>query len=58
MSKFIYVFSSDIKERLISEGFILIQEDKTKDIYIFENREKTSLSFDNIECVFSNILTL
>lgn len=59
MGKFIYAFSNEDRDMLLSLGLILLQENKIKDktIYVFENSEHGKLDFklgDGIEATSSD----
>lgn len=58
--KFVYAYSADDKDYLLSKGFVLIKCDETHNRYLFEN--KSSYSFSHEEAVgrmivFSNTMT-
>ena len=55
--KFIYVFTDQDRDELLSRGYILLKEDKSNQIYIFSYDGKEE-NFDslNLYC-FSNVLT-
>lgn len=56
--KFIYVFDSSDKERLVKSGYKLLKEDSTNSIYVFESNTELSFAEQGIEkYVFSNVLT-
>lgn len=56
--KFIYVFDSSDKERLVKSGYKLLKEDNTNSIYVFESNTELSFAEQGIEkYVFSNVLT-
>ena len=59
--RFIYVFDVEARDYLISNKFNLIStvktKDKSKEIFVFENKENIKLDLENIGAVFSNTLT-
>lgn len=56
--KFIYVFDSADKERLVSIGYKLLKEDSMNSIYIFETDAKLSFAGQGVEkFIFSDVLT-
>lgn len=57
MSKFIYVFSEEGKDVLLSRGFELIKANEQKKIYVFLNSERKDFVFARIPYVFSDTLT-
>lgn len=56
--KFIYVFGKEDCDMLRNRGYVLIQSDEKKNLYVFEN--KNELDFSSIQCnaIFSDTLTL
>ena len=56
MRKFIYVFSQNKKEELLSKGYYLMKEDAEKQVYVFANDERFEFQQD-ADCVTSDILT-
>lgn len=58
MMKFIYVFSQDDKEKLITAGYNLLKADTQNDIYTFEANEKLNFALNSlVEFVESDKLT-
>ena len=59
MERFIYAFSEEDKDYLLSKGFTLLQSDEIHRKYLFENNQKFKFSKDaeNRNFVFSNMLT-
>ena len=56
MKKFIYVQDKKIKDKLLSLGYHLIQENNN--LYIFENKETLNFDLDDTyKYVMSDILT-
>jgi len=58
--RFIYVFSSDDRDKLLSYGFDLIKSDERQQVFIFANRSDFKFSIDiiaNTTLVFSDVLT-
>lgn len=56
-AKFVYVFSVQDKELLLSLGYHLIKSDDRLDIYVFDNSGVVCFSDSDIECVLTNTLT-
>ena len=55
--KFIYVFSSEDKDYLLRNGFILIKKDEINHRYLFENKTNYQFSKNEMDdriMVFSN----
>ena len=55
---FIIVLSKDLKEKLLSQGFKMLSEDKDKSTFIFDKNIK--FNFNNVDkkdFLFSNKLT-
>lgn len=57
MNKFIYVFNNEAKENLLSQGFVLLKENKEKSLYVFENKNQLVFDLSNTDLVYSNMLT-
>ncbi len=56
--KFIYVFDSADKERLVNIGYKLLKEDSMNSIYIFETDTKLSFVGQGVDrFIFSDVLT-
>lgn len=56
-SKFIYVFSADDKDKLVSFGYNLIKADERQNIYVFENSGTYLFNSDDMRFVLSDMLT-
>ena len=56
-NKFIYVFSMESCEKLLSMGYNPLKLDREHNIFVFENQDKLTFSVDEIECVHSDTLT-
>jgi len=54
---FIYVFSTQDRDKLLSKNYNLLKSDERNNIYVFENNNQ--LVFDNTDMkfVFSDMLT-
>lgn len=57
MGKFIYVTTTDARDKLLAYGYNILKSDKEKNIYVFENRPELCFSLNPYEFVFSNTLT-
>lgn len=57
MLMFIYVFSTQDRDKLLSKNYNLLKSDGRNNIYVFENNNQ--LVFDNADMkfVFSDMLT-
>lgn len=55
--KFIYVFSTAARDRLIKAGYTLLKSDEINNAYIFENNPKIVFSFNGIGELKTNTLT-
>lgn len=57
MLMFIYVFSTQDRDKLLSKNYNLLKSDERNNIYVFENNNQ--LVFDNADMkfVFSDMLT-
>ena len=54
--RFVYVFSQEDKEKLLSQGLELIKSDEAQHVYVFVGNDNLNFS-DDIAFVFSNTLT-
>lgn len=59
MGRFLYVFSEDARDKLLSRKFEMIKEDKQNNIFIFLNQISNDLAFsvNDISYIESNTLT-
>lgn len=59
MGRFLYVFSEDARDKLLSRKFEMIKEDKRNNIFIFLNQISDDLAFsvNDISYIESNTLT-
>lgn len=55
--KFVYVFSKEARDGMISAGYTLIKSDEQNGRYVFENNPNLTFSHLNISCIQSNTLT-
>lgn len=57
MDKFIYVFTDENKQLLLSQGYTLLKSDIEREMYVFENKETLNFSLSQSDYICSNILT-
>ncbi len=57
MAKFIYVFRTDVRDKLIEQGYTLLKSDDERSMYIFENSETLNFGNMHFSAVFSDTLT-
>jgi hypothetical protein len=58
--KFIYVFDTEARDKLLANGFVLLKEDDGNQIYVFNAGDAGSTALfeiDNISFATSNTLT-
>lgn len=58
--KFIYVFDTDTRDKLLSATYQLLKADEQQNIFVFENKETHTFSTQLTEgliCVLSDTLT-
>lgn len=58
--QFMYVFSSEAKDKLVNAGFVLLKEDTKNDVYAFKADDTMMFSADwmnDISVVLSDTLT-
>ena len=58
MGKFIYVFTTEDRDSLVRNGFILLSSDERNKVYIFAARNDMSFCLTNVEHVETDSLTL
>jgi hypothetical protein len=56
MEKFLYVFSEEDKDALLSMGYTLLKSDG-KGIYVFANQANQTFALTNVQFVRSDTLT-
>lgn len=57
MTKFVYVFAEDARDKLIALGYNLVKADCRQNIYVFENKQTFTFSLNEMEFVLSDTLT-
>lgn len=57
MEKFVYVFSKEARDKLLSKGYRLLKSDENNDTYVFENDASMVFSLGDISVIRSNTLT-
>ena len=57
MYKFIYVFTKETSDELVTQGFNLVKSDEKNKVYVFENNPKKQFTFSKKDFAFSNTLT-
>ena len=55
--KFIYVFKKEDRDRLLSDGYVLLKEDDSNSIYVFEIGDKLVFELTDMDFVYSDTLT-
>ena len=56
-TKFIYVFSAEDKNKLLSLGYNLLKYDESQNIYVFNNTGEFRFSSNDMDFVFTSTLT-
>lgn len=54
---FVYVFSKEARDKLLSKGYRLLKADEDNDTFVFENDASMRFSLDGISVIKSNTLT-
>ncbi len=57
MEKFVYVFSREARDKLLSKGYKLLKSDESNDTFVFENDASMVFSLSDISMIKSNTLT-
>lgn len=55
---FIYVFTHDAYTTLLSLGYDIVKIDERNNVFVFYNNKINCFDINQIECVFSNTLSL
>ncbi len=55
--KFIYVFSTEARDKMLAAGYKLLKSDERNETYIFENNPSLTFACLNISTIKSNTLT-
>lgn len=55
--KFIYVFKKEDRDRLLSDGYVLLKEDDSNSMYVFEAGDKLVFELTDMDFVYSDTLT-
>lgn len=56
MKHFLYVFNENDRNTLLSLGYKLIRENKTRNTYIFENQEVLRFNCNQVSVLQSDVL--
>lgn len=57
MEKFLYVFSKDARDSLLSANYTLLKSDEKNEIYVFANQLDMTFALSDISFIRSNTLT-
>lgn len=57
MKKFIYVFNKEARDALEKRGYVLLKDDNTNMIFVFENRSLSVFDLEDISYALSDTLT-
>ncbi len=57
VANFIYVFSKDERDKLLSLNYKMLKSDETKQVYVFLNKEQQNFSAGDLKFALSNTLT-
>lgn len=57
MNKFIYVFSAEDRDKLLSQGAMLLRSDEYNQMFVFLNDGELTFENGDIDYLFSNLLT-
>jgi hypothetical protein len=57
MSKFIYVFNENDKNKMLELNYEMVKGDKDKHIYVFLNAEQLNFAIGEIKFALSDVLT-
>lgn len=57
MEKFLYVFSKEVRDRLLAANYTLLKSDEKNETYVFANQVDMTFDLANTSFVRSNTLT-
>lgn len=57
MGHFLYVFSKEERDALLTLNYLLIKSDDEKNTYVFENRDELYFDLNEIHAIPSDTLT-
>lgn len=57
MENFIYVFTKNDRDKLLSLEFTMLKSDEDTDTYVFINDEQQKISITDVKFALSNTLT-
>lgn len=57
MEKFLYVFSKEVRDRLLAANYTLLKSDEKNETYVFANQVDMTFALANTSFVRSNTLT-
>lgn len=58
MEQFIYVFDRASRDKLLGDGYTMIQSDDKKNIYVFLNRPEILFTLDGAASIQTNTISL
>ena len=57
MEKFLYVFSKEVRDRLLAANYTLLKSDEKNETYVFANQMDMTFALADISFIRSNTLT-
>ena len=57
MEKFLYVFSKEVRDRLLAANYTLLKSDEKNEVYVFANQMDMAFALADISFIRSNTLT-
>ena len=57
MEHYLYVFSDEERDELISAGYVLVTADEQQHRYVFENQDVIRFDLNKVKAIPSDILT-
>lgn len=57
MEKFLYVFTDEDRDFLLSHGMSMLKEDRKNHLYVFANQDDLKFDLSDIELAKSNTLS-
>ena len=57
MEKFLYVFSKEVRDRLLAANYTLLKSDEKNETYVFANQMDMTFALADISYIRSNTLS-
>lgn len=58
MEQFVYVFDEETRDKLLGDGFELIQSDEKKKVFVFLNKPEVQFTLNGVKSIQTNMISL